>query len=429
MTNSEKDMFCLILKNAKLPFGSASNVARFVHMKERKVSGYKSRDVHFVLHYLLQFAVKKSSKHVVAIPLIKSGAFLRGIWSKVIDLSELKKLQQETVEILCQFETIFTQAFFDIMVHLLIHLCRELAYGGPAHLRSMWLIERYLCKIKTYVRNRSKPEGSIVEGYLPEECLTFCSSFLGDDAGSKIIKSARFQSCLEKTEYHIGTRRNKDGTTIHLKESQWTTIHRYILFNCGNKEIEELIEQHQALVDGQAKSKRYKRAREHTEDLWKWMKEEVDRRGNVSKKLEVLAMGPNQAAKKYSGYQQNNKKARQLDSLKPPQGGTRKSPQLKPPKGDEIMRENDPESGDTILPPSSPLTEYEIERAIRVHKNNQVLLQLNLPALSAEMRNSVQRNKGKKKMIDENEDYDPEQDAGSDGDASVTPPKMCHSYI
>ncbi|KAK1401076.1 hypothetical protein POM88_000681 [Heracleum sosnowskyi] len=30
--------------------------------------------------------------------------------------------------------------------------------------------------------------------------------------------------------------------------------------------------------------------------------------------------------------QQKNKKARQLDSLKPPQGGTRKSPQLKPPQ-------------------------------------------------------------------------------------------------
>ncbi|KAK1367598.1 hypothetical protein POM88_033690 [Heracleum sosnowskyi] len=128
MTNIEKDLFRSVLKNAKLPYGSASNISRFVHMKERKVSGYKSHDAHFVLHYLLQFAVKKSSKPMVAIPLIRLGAFLRAIWSKVIDLSEVHKLQQEIVEIICQFETIFTQAFFDIMVHLLIHLCRELAY-------------------------------------------------------------------------------------------------------------------------------------------------------------------------------------------------------------------------------------------------------------------------------------------------------------
>ncbi|XP_058093313.1 uncharacterized protein LOC131239563 isoform X2 [Magnolia sinica] len=34
---------------------------------------------------------------------------------------------------------------------------------------------RYLHTLKSYVRNRSRPEGSIAEGYLAEECLTFCS--------------------------------------------------------------------------------------------------------------------------------------------------------------------------------------------------------------------------------------------------------------
>ncbi|KAK1402365.1 hypothetical protein POM88_001970 [Heracleum sosnowskyi] len=151
--------------------------------------------------------------------------------------------------------------------------------------------------------------------------------------------------------------------------------------------------------------------------------------------------------------QQKNKKARQLDSLKPPQGGTRKSPRLNkmkqisdatvcqkptsarrkldlknPPHADETMGENDPEgsevgSEDTILPPPPPITEYEIQRAIRVKENNQVFLQLNLPSLSAGMRNSVQRKKGKEKMADGNEDYDPGEDVGSDGDVSVTPPK------
>ncbi|XXG73683.1 hypothetical protein AAC387_Pa07g2558 [Persea americana] len=39
----------------------------------------------------------------------------------------------------------------------------------------MYFIERYLLTLKSYVRNRSRPEGSIAEGYLAEECLTFCS--------------------------------------------------------------------------------------------------------------------------------------------------------------------------------------------------------------------------------------------------------------
>ena len=102
----------------------------------------------------------------------------------------------------------------------------------------MFSIKRYLCKLKSYVRNKSKHEASIAEGYLVEECLIFCSRFLGGDGAGKM----KFETCPQNLEYPIGTRRNKDGKGIHLKDSQWTACHRYILFNCGNKEIESLLE-------------------------------------------------------------------------------------------------------------------------------------------------------------------------------------------
>ncbi|XP_074324230.1 uncharacterized protein LOC141661146 [Apium graveolens] len=79
MTNEEKDILCTVLKNAKLPHGCASNISRYVNTKERKVTGYKSHDAHFMLNYLLQFAMKKSMKPKVAVPFIRLGAFLRGI--------------------------------------------------------------------------------------------------------------------------------------------------------------------------------------------------------------------------------------------------------------------------------------------------------------------------------------------------------------
>ncbi|KAK1378518.1 hypothetical protein POM88_025262 [Heracleum sosnowskyi] len=101
--------------------------------------------------------------------------------------------------------------------------------------------------ISRYVQTKErkiwgKPEASIAEGYLVEECLNLCSRFLGGE-------SATSQSCRQKVEYPIGTRRNKDGKAVHLKDSQWLTCHRYILFNCGNKEVESLIEEHRALID------------------------------------------------------------------------------------------------------------------------------------------------------------------------------------
>ena len=182
MTKKEKEDFCSVLMNARLPYGCASNISRCVQMNERKISGYKSHDAHFILQYLLQFAAIKTLKPEVAIPLIRLGSFFRRICGKVIQLDDVEKLQKEIIEILCQLETIFPPAFFDIMVHLPIHLCKEIEFGGPVHLRWMFGIERYLSKLKSYVRNRSKPEGCIAEGYMVEECLTFCSRFLTDDS-------------------------------------------------------------------------------------------------------------------------------------------------------------------------------------------------------------------------------------------------------
>ena len=43
----------------------------------------------------------------------------------------------------------------------------------------LW-IDKNLQTLKSYVRNKSRPEGSIAEGYITEECATFCSRYLHD---------------------------------------------------------------------------------------------------------------------------------------------------------------------------------------------------------------------------------------------------------
>ncbi|XP_016206958.1 uncharacterized protein LOC107647394 [Arachis ipaensis] len=75
-------------------------------------------------------------------------------------------------------EMIFPPSFFTVMVHLTVHLVDEVTLGGPVHYRWMYPIERYLGHLKQYVRNRAQPEGSIAEGYLSEQILTFCSRYL-----------------------------------------------------------------------------------------------------------------------------------------------------------------------------------------------------------------------------------------------------------
>lgn len=110
-----------------------------MNTKEITVLGYKCHDAHFLFHYMLQFAVKKTMKGKVVVPLFRFSVFLRGLWSKVINLDDLWKLQQSIVEVLCHFEMIFVYTFFDIIVHLLVHLVQEVKLVGPEYLRNMFL--------------------------------------------------------------------------------------------------------------------------------------------------------------------------------------------------------------------------------------------------------------------------------------------------
>ncbi|KAL8119767.1 hypothetical protein AgCh_017031 [Apium graveolens] len=121
---------------------------------------------------------------------------------------------------------------------LRVHLCLEIEYGGPVHQRWMYSIERYLGVLKKYVRNKSKPKGSIVEGYLTDECLTFRARFLNDGENKSMNEAPT--SNAEKGGYPIGLGKSKTRKDINLLEDTWT--HQYILFNYDNKEVEDLIE-------------------------------------------------------------------------------------------------------------------------------------------------------------------------------------------
>ena len=64
--------------------------------------------------------------------------------------------------------------FFDIMMHLPVHLAKEAKLGGPLCYRWMYPIERYLRMLKGYVRNKAHSEGSIADRYI-SECMIFCT--------------------------------------------------------------------------------------------------------------------------------------------------------------------------------------------------------------------------------------------------------------
>jgi hypothetical protein len=64
------------------------------------------------------------------------------------------------------------------MTHLPYHLVQELDLCGPVTTRWMYPIERYMKTLKGYVWNMARPEASMAEGYLKDECIGFVTEYL-----------------------------------------------------------------------------------------------------------------------------------------------------------------------------------------------------------------------------------------------------------
>jgi hypothetical protein len=76
--------------------------------------------------------------------------------------------------ILCKLEIYFPPAFFNIMVHLLVHLVDDIIHLDLTFPHNMMPFERLNGVIKGFIRNRSRPDGSIAKGFLTYECFSFC---------------------------------------------------------------------------------------------------------------------------------------------------------------------------------------------------------------------------------------------------------------
>ncbi|KAF5470851.1 hypothetical protein F2P56_011339 [Juglans regia] len=177
---TERRSFFARLSEVKFPDGFASNIAWCVNITEGKIMGMKSHDCHIFMQYLLPVVIGGYLRPNIRGALIEFCSFFKELCSRTLDIIVLQRLQANVPIILCKLEMIFPPAFFDIMVHLAIHLPDEALLAGHVQYRWMYPFERYLGKFKRYVRNRARPEGSIAKAYVHVECLTFFSMYLND---------------------------------------------------------------------------------------------------------------------------------------------------------------------------------------------------------------------------------------------------------
>ncbi|GKA19919.1 reverse transcriptase domain-containing protein [Tanacetum coccineum] len=106
------------------------------------LSGWSGKVTRHALHQYLPDEVAKI--------IIELCSFFKQICSATLMEGDMLKAQSKVVDILCNLELIYPPAFFDIMIHLVIHLPLEALEGGPIRPRWMFSFERFMKKLKGY---------------------------------------------------------------------------------------------------------------------------------------------------------------------------------------------------------------------------------------------------------------------------------------
>ncbi|XP_074359908.1 uncharacterized protein LOC141700032 [Apium graveolens] len=214
----------------------------------------------------------------------------------------LSNAEKKLVETLCQLEKHFPPSFFDVMIHLSIHLVREVKLCGPIFLRWMYPFERYMKAFKGYVRNPAHPEGCIAEAYVAEEAVECLVNF--EEATIGLPKKGR--------DEQNGITRPLSGVTI-IKPSNEDLQLAHICFLQNSNDIRPYFDEHMASL--------MERYPQHENDqVWlknkqndqfpEWFKKKIETEllhdhNGITDEIRWIAEGPNKNVLTFSGYRIN----------------------------------------------------------------------------------------------------------------------------
>jgi hypothetical protein len=125
-----------------MPDGYASNISNCVDMSTYRLNGMKSHDLHVMMQNLLPMALRGLLDKPVRHAIIRLCKFYNDLCQRELDKVKLARMESDIAEIMCALERHFPPSFFDVMVHLTVHLVREARLGGPVHFRWMYPFER-----------------------------------------------------------------------------------------------------------------------------------------------------------------------------------------------------------------------------------------------------------------------------------------------
>ena len=176
LTKEEQRIFLEQLNGISTPTGYCGPMKK--HIIKNRIGNMKSHDFHIFFQFILPVCLRHLMHSGPRQAIIRLARLFTMICKKVINVAELERLQHYAAETMCLMEIWFPPSFFDIMVHLPIHLVRQVKLCGPIANAWCYPVERHLNVLKRYIRSRAHPEGAIANAYMYDEALGFCTEYL-----------------------------------------------------------------------------------------------------------------------------------------------------------------------------------------------------------------------------------------------------------
>ncbi|XP_021767736.1 uncharacterized protein LOC110732126 [Chenopodium quinoa] len=142
LTLHERRKIVTFLSKLAFPDGYSSNISRCASLQDGKIIGMKTHDFHVFMQDLLTPTFQGVLDEKVLEPLRELSLFFKQLCAKTLKVADLERMEANIAITLCKLERIFVPAFFDVMIHLPIHLATEAKLAGPVHYRWMYQFER-----------------------------------------------------------------------------------------------------------------------------------------------------------------------------------------------------------------------------------------------------------------------------------------------
>ena len=121
----------------------------------------KAHDCDVTLTTMLAVGIQNILPKKPQMAIMSLCSFFNAISQMVIDEQSLEDLEKNMIKVMCLLEAYFLPTFFDISVHLIVHLVKEIRYLGPMFLHHMYPYERFFSTMNRYAMSHVHPEGSM----------------------------------------------------------------------------------------------------------------------------------------------------------------------------------------------------------------------------------------------------------------------------